>query len=112
MEKYIEVLPYFITWCLFGIIGSLIFGTSSDKITRIRIIREIFGALWVSAIAYFFLKQFCNWSEEVIYGICSIVSFLNSKIINFLGKDLVEALFKGILSKLKIIFSSEKTENK
>ena len=112
MEKYIEVLPYFIISCSIGIIASLVFGTSNEKITRLRIVREIFGSLWISAIAYFLLKQFCNWNDELIYCICSVVSFLNSKIINFLGKDLIEAFFKGVLNKIKLLLSSDKSEIK
>jgi len=110
MEKYLLVLPYFLTACLIGIVASLLFGTSNNKITRNRIAREVFGSLWISAIAYFVLKQFCDWSAELIYASCSVTSFLNSKIINFLDKDLIEALFKGILNKIKLLANNTKNQ--
>jgi len=100
MEKYIEILPYFIIACGIGITASLLF-TENDKITRIRLVREIFGALWISAFCYFMLKQFLDWSDEFIYAILTLVSFLNSRIINFIGKDLIEAITKGILNKIR-----------
>ena len=110
MEKYIEVLPYFIFSCSIGILASLMFGTSNKKITRLRIVREIFGSLWISSIAYFLLQQFFHLDSGVTYGICSIVSFLNSKIINFLKKDLIESLFKGILDRVKALASPKSEE--
>jgi len=101
MEKYIEILPYFLGACFIGITASLLFGTTNDKITRLRLIRELFGALWISAFCYFMLKQFLDWSDEFIYAVLTLVSFLNSRIINFIGKDLIEAITKGILNKIR-----------
>lgn len=108
MEKYIEILPYFIVACGIGITASLLFGTTNEKITRIRLVRELFGAIWISAFCYFMFKQFLDWSDEFIYAILTLVSFLNSRIINFIGKDLIEAITKGILNKIKGL--TDKTE--
>ena len=105
MEKYVHIIPYFIFSCGIGVVASLIFGTDKEKITRLRIVREVFGSMWISAVAYFILKQFCNWSDELIYATCSVISFLNSKLINFIGKDLIEALTKGLLQKIKDLTS-------
>jgi len=108
MEKYIEILPYFLGACFIGITASLLFGTANDKITRLRLVREMFGALWISAFCYFMLNQFLDWSDEFIYAILTLVSYLNSRIINFVGKDLIEAITKGILNKIKLL--SDKSE--
>lgn len=107
MEKYIEILPYFLVTCGVGITASLLF-TNNDKITRIRIVRELFGAIWMSAFFYFMFKQFLSWNDEFVYVTLTLVSFLNSRIINFVGKDLIESLFKGILNKIKSV--TTKTE--
>jgi xanthine/uracil permease len=106
MEKYIKILPYFLAACFIGITASLLFGTTNEKITRIRLVREMFGALWISAICYFLLKQFLSWNDELVYGLCSLVAFLNSKIINFVGKDLFESVTKGLLEKIKTLFNN------
>jgi len=102
MEKYIEILPYFLGACSIGIFASLLFGTNNEKLTKIRLVREMFGALWISAFCYFMLNQFLDWSDEFIYAVLTLVSFLNSRIINFIGKDLIEAITKGILNKIRI----------
>ncbi len=102
MEKYIEILPYFLVACFIGITASLLFATTNEKITRMRLVREMFGALWISAFCYFMLNQFLDWSDEFIYAVLTLVSYLNSRIINFIGKDLIEAITKGILNKIRI----------
>jgi len=107
MEKYIEILPYFLGACFIGITASLLFGTANDKITRLRLVREMFGALWISAFCYFMLKQFLDWSDEFVYAVLTMVAFLNSRIINFVGKDLFETVTKGILNKIVSLFGKK-----
>lgn len=114
MEKYIKILPFFLAACFVGITASLLFGTKDEKITKLRLFREMFGAIWISAICYFVLNEFLDWNDELVYVTCSVSAYLNSKIINFVGKDLFEGITKGILERIKSVFtnnSKEKTDD-
>ena len=110
MENWKNILPILLLACAVGICANLIFFTQNKKITGKRILKEIFGALWISLGAYFILKQYTRLLDEAIYFICSIVALANSQIINFLGKDLTEAIGKGIVTKIKIWSGQGTTE--
>jgi hypothetical protein len=89
-----------------GVTGSLLFFSDDKEITKKRLVREIFGSIWISSISYFGFKHFLIWSDLFIYSICSIISFLNSQIISFVGKDLMEAIGKSIVSRLRSLGKS------
>lgn len=84
-----------------GVTGSLLFFSDDKEITKTRLVREIFGSIWISSISYFGFKHFLIWSDFFIYSVCSLISFLNSQIISFVGKDLMEAIGKSIVNWIK-----------
>lgn len=94
-----------------GIAASLLFFSQDNEITKKRLVREIFGSVWISSISYFGFKQFLEWGDFFIYSVCSMISFLNSQIINFVGIDLMEAIGKSIVSRLLSFGKSGKNEN-
>lgn len=86
-----------------GITANLLFFTKDKDITKKRFLKEIFGSVWISSICYFGLSNFLDWSNEFVYCVCSLVSFTNSQIINFVGKDLMEAIGKSIINWVKTL---------
>lgn len=101
MMQYYKILASFLFAASIGIVASLVFVSNNEKFSRKRLLREIFGGIWISAIAYVGLDHFTDWNTAVILGIVSIVAFTNSRIISFIGKDLMEAVFSGIVNYIK-----------
>jgi len=101
MEKII--ILYLGVAIFFGISVNILVFTSDTKLTKKRFAKELFGAIWIAIIGYFVIKEFFHFSDIFVCCLCSLLSFLNSQIINFLGKDLLVALFKGILNKIKLL---------
>lgn len=94
MEKYIEHLPYFLVFVFLGIGVNFMFSTPNESITKKRLLREVFGAIWVSIIMFAIIEEFFMIGALFTYAICSIAGFANSKIIEFLKEDLWVFLIK------------------
>lgn len=93
MAEYFSLIPYFLAFVTFGVVVNYIFSAGTKRLTMKRAAREIIGAIWVSAAIYAISEQFFDYSLLFMLILCSIGGFANSKIINFLQKDLIEFLF-------------------
>jgi len=92
LEEYIAYIPYFLGFVLFGIVTNYIFKSSSYKITTKMVAREIIGAIWVSFLVFAIFDQFFNLNILFVFALCSIAGFFNSRLVNFINKDLFELL--------------------
>jgi len=101
MEQYIKNLPFFLIATSVGIVANFLFVTKQNEFTRLRITREVFGGLWISAVAYIGLDEMTTLSDIMLFAITSIIGFINSRIISFIGKDLMEAIGKNIVRALR-----------
>lgn len=92
MEHYIADLPYFLFFVFLGITANFLYTYRENKLTRGRIAREFIGGIWISLVVFGVLDEFFNLSKIFLYVACSLAGFGNSRIIDFIQKDLFEFL--------------------
>lgn len=95
MQAYLSHIPLFIFFVLLGTVVNIM--RSRKKWTKSRIRSEIISSIWISSVLVLILDNFFEWKVTAYYGIGSLAGFLNSKLIDYVGEDLMEVLFRKLL---------------
>jgi hypothetical protein len=95
IQSYLIHIPLFIFFVLLG--TSINFLRGRRKLTKSRIKSEIISSIWISTVLVLILDNFFDWKPTAYYGIGSLAGFLNSKLIDYVGNDLLEVVLKKLL---------------
>lgn len=98
MKQYTEHIPFFFIMVSLGIILNLLL--KKEKLTFRRVLEEFLGSVWISIIVAGCLDYYTDMSYFVISGLSSFAGFLHSKLIDYIGNDLLVATVKSLKSAI------------
>lgn len=96
LQSYLTHISIFIFFVLLGTFVNII--RNKKKWTKARIKSEVISSLWISSALVLILDNFFDWKVTAYYGIGSLAGFLNSKLIDYVGEDLIEVFIRKIFN--------------